>query len=222
MGVDRRRIDRHIGMVRIDHLQALRRRQEADIADGGRPCPLDPVDRGDGGMARGQHRIEDKDFALGDIDGQLAVILDRRQRLRVAIDPDMPHARVRHDLQHPVEESVAGAQDRDEAHILGGKNRRFHRRDRRRDGHRLQALVAHHLVGEQHGDLAQQTAELCRSRLLLAHMGELVLDQRVLDDSRLCVHAISVAGARLAGALYLRRRQLRLGRQQPRLGRPTP
>jgi hypothetical protein len=49
---------------------------------------------------------------------RLEEILDRLQRLVIAIDADMGDARRRHQIEHAFEQAVAGAQDRGEDQLL--------------------------------------------------------------------------------------------------------
>ena len=51
--------DRHVGMRRLELGDAFRCRQETDEAQIARAALLQQLDGGDGGIRRGQHRIED-------------------------------------------------------------------------------------------------------------------------------------------------------------------
>ena len=63
---------------------------------------------------------------------------------------------------------------------------RAHRLDRRLDIDLVRRQVARDLIGEEKADLAQQLAEHRRGRVLVAHQGELVEDERMIDhDERL-------------------------------------
>ena len=87
-----------------------------------------------------------------------------------------------HEVEHPFEQPVAGAQDRGEDQLLAGDLLRLHMRERRVDLHRLERQVARRLVADQRRRLAQELAEAARRGFLVAHDGELVLHQRVADD----------------------------------------
>src|SRR5262245_39192030 len=93
VGVDRRGDDRHVGMRGVHLLDALGRGEQADVAQRLRAELLDAVDRGDRRVAGGEHRVEQDRLALRDVLGQLAVVLDRRERLGIAVETDMPDAR---------------------------------------------------------------------------------------------------------------------------------
>ena len=64
-----------------------------------------------------------------------------------------------HQVQHAVQQAVAGAQDGDEAELLAGDGLALRRLQRRLDAHRLQRQVARGLVGHQQAELARQAAE---------------------------------------------------------------
>ncbi len=146
------------------------------------PRALEPLDGGGGGIRRRQHRVDDDDQALGHVVGRLEVIFVRLERLGIAVDADVGDARRRDEIEHAFEQAVAGAQDRGEHRLLALKDRRIHGRQRRFDVERGERQVAGDLVGQEQRDLAQQLAEARGRRGLVAHQGELVLDQRVVDD----------------------------------------
>ena len=85
-------------------------------------------------------------------------------------------------VEHAVQEAVAGAEDGDDADLLAGQRLGLHRHQRGLDVPGLERQVAGDLVAEQEGDLAHQAAELGGRGLLLPGERELVLDQRVVDD----------------------------------------
>ena len=70
----------------------------------------------------------------------------------------------RHQVEHAIEQAVAGAQDRREHQLLAGEPCASWLQ-RRLDVDRLEREVARHLVAEQHGDLAQELAEALRGAL---------------------------------------------------------
>ena len=65
--------------------------------------------------------------------------------------------------------------------LLAGDHRRVHRRQRGFDPLGRHRQVAGDLVAHEQGDLAQQLAEQDGGRALVAHQGELVADQRMID-----------------------------------------
>ena len=139
-------------------------------------------DGGGGRIAGGQHRIDDDDQPILKMRRRLEIVFDRFERLVVAIDADMGDASGRDQVEHAVEQAVAGAQDRDEDQLLALDGGRVHCRHRRLDGDHFQLDVARHLVAHEVGNLAQEPPEPGNGGLLVAHDGQLVLDQRVIDD----------------------------------------
>ena len=77
------------------------------------PASLSSVDRGGGGVAGGEHRVERDGDALVEVGRDLGVVLHRLQRRLVAVEADEADAGRGDELEHAVEQAVAGAQDRD-------------------------------------------------------------------------------------------------------------
>ena len=72
-------------------------------------------------MTGGNHWVDDDAEALAHVVRQLQVVLDRLERDRVAVQADVADPCGGHEIQHAVQDSVAGAQDRDEAEFLAGE-----------------------------------------------------------------------------------------------------
>ena len=180
--VDRGCPDRHVGVHAAELLDAFGCGEKADEAHVLGAALLQPVDGGDGGVRGREHRIENDHNAVGEVGGGLEIILDGVERLRVAVEPDMGDARRRHQGQHAVEEADAGPQDRREDEFLAGDLRRLHARERGVDLGLLERQVARDLVAEQHPDLVEELPEALRRTALVPHQGQLVLDERMIDD----------------------------------------
>src|SRR5207253_8778403 len=88
--VERRYVDRHIGIRVAQRLHALGRGDEADVLHAPRAPALEDLDRRDGRAARREHRIEDEADLRGRRRWQLVVVLDRSQRALVAEEADVP------------------------------------------------------------------------------------------------------------------------------------
>ena len=150
--------------------------------------------------------------------GQPHQILDRPMILG-AIHADMAHPRRRHQLQQPVRHADAGAQHRHDRELLAGDHRRVDLDERRGDaagGHRQ---VAGDLVAHQQRDFAQQLAERARRGVPVAHVRQLVLDQRVIEDEKIGKTAVLGHGGGAGGGkrdrFGNRRRAARSGRGRP-------
>ena len=145
------------------HLRdALGRGDQADELDRARPQLDQPRDRRDRRVAGRQHRVDQDHVALRQVVRQLQVIFDRLQRARLAVEADMPDPRRRHQVEHAVEDAVAGAQDRHQAQFLAGQHRHPGAFERRLDLGLLERQVAGRLIAEQQADLAHQPAEFRR------------------------------------------------------------
>jgi hypothetical protein len=75
----------------------------------------------------------------------------------------------------------ARPQHRADRHLLARDPLRRHPLERGLDLDRLRREVLRRLVGEEQGDLVDELAEVDRRRRLVPEIGELVLDERVLD-----------------------------------------
>ena len=158
------------------------------------PAAFRRVDGGGGGVAGGEHGVERDGDALGEVGGDLGVVLDRLQRRLVAVEADEADAGGGDELEDAVEEAVAGAQDRDEGELLALEDGGVHLGERGADGLHRHRQVAGDLVGEEEADLAQELAEARGRGVVLAHERELVLDQRVVDDLQVLGHRLLCAG----------------------------
>ena len=81
----------------------------------------------------------------------------------------MADPRRRQQVEHAVENAVAGPQNRDEADLLASKHRHPRRFERRFDLGLFECQVAGCLIGEEQADLAQQRAEFRGAGLAFAH-----------------------------------------------------
>jgi hypothetical protein len=96
----------------------------------------------------------------------------------------MADARRGNQLEQTVRHADSGPQHGHHRELLAGDHRRLHLDQGRLDGLRGQRQVTGHLVAHQQGDLAQQLPKGPRGRSLVPHVGELVLDQRVVEDEK--------------------------------------
>jgi hypothetical protein len=141
-----------------------------------------------------EHRVEDDRVPVLEIDRQLHEVLDRLQRLLVAVQPDEADARARHEREDAVEHAHAGAQHRADGHLLALDPLCGHLLERRLDLVRLRRHVLRRLVREQQRQLVHELAEVDGRRLLVPEVAELVLDERMRDDGEaaLLAHAAYV------------------------------
>lgn len=103
---------------------------------------LDPVDRGRGRAARGQHGVDDQDQPAVHARRQMLVIVDRLQGGRVAIEADMADPRLRHQRPQPFQQPLARAQHRDEEQGVLLQPSRLHLLQRGRDRAAHQRQIA--------------------------------------------------------------------------------
>src|SRR4051794_20495103 len=131
--VDGAGVHGHVGMRLVEVAEALGTRDQAHEADRARARFLEPLDRGDGGIAGGEHRIEHDGVALPHAAGHLEVVLHGAERARVAVEAHMTHARAGYDVQEAVEQARSRTQDRHEDELLAVDEAALHALERRLD-----------------------------------------------------------------------------------------
>ena len=89
MAVDGRSKDRHIRMRFGEAFDALRRCQQTDETQIVGPALFQLVDRRNGGIGCGQHRIDDNHQPVGDVFRRFEIIFDGFKRIMVTVKPDM-------------------------------------------------------------------------------------------------------------------------------------
>src|SRR5439155_9773497 len=100
--VDRRDDDPYIGMLADDVLDPFGRRDQRNQQDVRRTRALDRADRGRGRVPGREHRVEQDHVARGDVVRELDVVLDRLERLLVAVEADETDARSADEREHAV------------------------------------------------------------------------------------------------------------------------
>src|SRR5690606_17078565 len=206
VAVERGHVDRHARMSALEDRDAFGRRdqrQEADRTRGDATFDQQP-NRVRGRVTGREHRIADDEEPALDL-RQPDVVLDRAL-VRPAVQSDVPHSRRRDQLEQPVGHAEARAQDRDDRDLLAGDDRRVHLRERRLDRASGEREVARDLVAHQQRDLAQQLAKGARRRCAIAHVRELVLDERMIDDVQVREARV---GKHVANAAALQPRSLK-------------
>ncbi len=146
--VERGGDDRHAREDALQLFDPLGRGDEADEFDRAGFQLDEPGDRRHRRIAGGEHRIDQDHVALRQILGQLQVIFDRLQRVRLAVDADMANPHRRHQVEHAVENAVAGAQDRHETELFAGQHRQPGGFEGRLDQGVFERQIARRLIGQ--------------------------------------------------------------------------
>ena len=182
--VDEADVDVDVRVRLRDVGERLLRRAEADEFDAelgarhARAPRLEDVHRRHRRRARHRHRVEDEDGLHRDPLRQLVVVLDRQQRLLVAVDPEVPHLRVAAKLRHRLDHPEPAAQHRHDAHALRDPQPALGAAERLHVA-RLERQVLCRLVAQERRHLLDQRVEVLWARRRLAHLRDLVHDQRV-------------------------------------------
>lgn len=150
------------------------------------PALLQAGNRVDRTATRGQHGIDHHDDGAFVALGHLIVVLLGQVGLLVAHKADMAHVGKGHELQQTVDHAEAGAQyghDGEEVVLEDGEGGAANWRV---DLAQLGGKVARDLVAHQDGDFLEKRPELRRGGVAIAHVGELGLDERMVDDVHAC------------------------------------
>jgi hypothetical protein len=166
----------------VHFLDPFRGGDQADERDRAGAGVLDLRDRGDARVPGREHRVEHDRVALAEVVGQLDVVLDRLERLLVAVHADEADPCARDQRQRPFQHAHACTQDRADRDLLARDALGPHHLERRLDLDRLGGEVLGRLVGQEQRELVDELPEVDGGRVLVAEVRELVLDQRMGDD----------------------------------------
>ena len=164
-------------MLLVDPRDPLGRRNEADEGDGAGAGVFHLGDRRNARVARRQHRVEDDGVAVGEVVGELDVVLDRLQRLLVAVEADEPDPGA--DTSDSTPSSIPiPPEHRADRHFLP---------EIRCTVVRSSGVSISTSSSESFGPRSQEERDLVRDlaevdvRVSLSRSTKLVLDQRLLD-----------------------------------------
>ena len=137
--------------------------------------------------AGGQHRIDQQHFRVGHVRRKLLIVRYRLEGFFISINAQVAEPRIGEHLQHTVGHAESGPQDRHERdgtcqHVADG----FLQRGLHRLGHGRP--IAGDLIHHQPRDLVEQGAELAMIGRVIAQLGQLGLNDRMLDDVNIGQH----------------------------------
>jgi len=163
--------------------------------------------------ARCEHGVHDEHVALSDVLGELAVVLDRLQGLRVAVQTHVTDAGGGDELQDAVDHPEPCAQDRNDGDLLAGEHIGRGLGYRGQHGGLGELKAARRLVGLEHREFLHELAELLGAGLLVAHDRQLVLNQRVVHHGDVGIRALlgHACGSSRSGRIAVVRAGLELG-----------
>ena len=190
--VQRCGVDGEIEAALAQQLDTFRRREHAHDDDGSGSAALHQEVAGVRERAAGcQHRVEHDDLAAGERLGQLVDVRLGLMRFLVAGHADEADVGIRQQLLRGVQETETGTQYRYNHRLVG---------QLATEGLRQWRLYPHGMCGQTPGRFGQQQsadalellAEQRVRRVLVAHSGERICDQRVVNDMKSDSHATSV------------------------------
>ena len=140
----------------------------------------------DSRAAGGKHGIENNNIALADIAGQLAIIFNRLQGCGIAVKTDVTDSGGRNKGQNAVNHTETGSENRDKSKLLARKSLCGHLRNGSLDLNILERKVPCSLVAHEHSNLADKSAELFGSGVLVSEDRQLMLNKRVICYCYVC------------------------------------
>jgi len=126
----------------------------------------------------GRARVEDEGRLHRHPLRELVVVLDRHQRLFVAVDAEMVHARVANHLRHRLEHPEPATHHRHNGHAVR-QSLSLLLSEARRDRAGLHLQIRRRLIAQEGRHFAQQLVQVLWARRGLAHLCDLVQDERV-------------------------------------------
>ena len=134
--------------------------------------------------AGGEHWVEEKELPFRRFTRNLEVVGDGLECFVIPVDPDMPDACGRHQLENSFDHSKTGTQNGHEGEFLSTDSEPFRSFEWcfDRDGLKLKVLGC--LVRHQHRDFIDELLENFRGRLAITEERELVLHQGVRDEGQ--------------------------------------
>jgi putative tRNA adenosine deaminase-associated protein len=178
--------------------------EQADRGDVVGAAVGEELDRCRERAAGGEHRVEHVALASGQVVGEPLGVRRGLERLLVAHHPEEADLGRRQQPHHPVEHAEPGAQDGDDQRLRVGEPHPGGRPDGRDDVDRTDPDVARRLVRQQRDQLVDEATERRGVGRLVAQVGELVRDERVVDD--VDAHGTHPSGARSAPRGLVHRR----------------
>ena len=130
-----------------------------------------------GAAAGSQHGIQNKNIALGNILGQLAIIFHRLQGLLIAVQANVADLCSGDQGQHAVHHAQTGAQDGNQGQLAASQHMGASQSNRSFHFNFLGGQVAGGLIAQQGGNFADQITELFGAGVAVTHQADFVLDQ---------------------------------------------
>src|SRR5215217_251864 len=176
-------VERYVGVLPGEALDAGYCGDGVEAGDPGRPLVLEFVYGGREAPPRRQHRVEDEDEVLVEVAREVDVVLNRLGSHLVALQAHEAHRRRRQQGEGPVEHAQSGAQYGDEADGAGNfLHLRF--REWRVDANLLCGHVARSFGDHDEGEFLHSLPEVRSPGPLVAQNGELVAAQRAVHDAQ--------------------------------------
>ena len=178
----------------------MRRGYEADELGAFRARSLELVQRVHRAAAGGEHRVEHIHASIGEAAREPLVVVDRYVLLLVPVDADVADPGVREQAQEALDHAKAGAQHRHDRHLVAQPEAR-RVLERGFDVHLLQGKLPRDLNCHDRGGFEQGLAEVAVGRVAVAHHGEAIGQDRVLDDCQVAFHGRDAIRAILSRAV---------------------
>src|SRR5579872_2950458 len=158
--------------------QAIRRADEADVAQVRHTVALQDIERVYGRAAGGEHRVYGEAYLEVAGTCQLIIVLDRFKGMLVPAQTKMPDLRVRQYLAKAFGQAETRPQDGNDTDATR-QPRPSHGRQRRLDGAGLEVQVLGGLIGKQGAQFAHETVEVGRSGGAVAQSSNFVSNNRM-------------------------------------------
>ena len=123
-------------------------------------------------------------MTLGQVRGQVEIVIHGLKRFLIAIQPDKSNPRSRDHGAHPLKHSVARPQNRNQSQFFSYECRGIHHLKWCFNGGGCNRQIAGDLIGHQHRNFGQKPREILGGAVFIAHQAQLMLHKRMGHDGQ--------------------------------------
>ena len=163
---------------------AFRRCYKAKESNPVRSSPFQRSHGSGSASSSGKHRIEQEEIPLSRVARHFEIVVDRLERPVIAIKANVTDTRGGNEPENSFHHAQPSAQNGNESQFLAADMPTRSMLEWSVDLAGLHAQLARRFVGHQHRDFVDELFEMLRFRLLIAQDGQLVLHERMPDNSQ--------------------------------------
>ena len=175
-----RGIDINVGVILLNLCNTLGCSNEAHELDVLTAVLLELGQRIACRAARDKHRIDEDDYSLVDICGELTIICYGKVSFGITVKTDVSYLCNGNEIKKSVHHTDTCSEDRNDSKLFTRYRVCLGLADGSLDSDLFKRKVAGQLISHKHCDLIKKLAEILGASLFVSHNGELVRDQRMV------------------------------------------